>query len=457
MEFRCLCPGGIPGYGWGVDSFRRALELEPDAIIAQGTSTDIGPAYLGTNRLLTSPAACERDLDLVVSAAVERGIPFVVSVGGGGNDAQLERSLDIVRCVAAKQPRRLRVAVVSGEVDRGYLEGRLTAGVSMPSLAPSDRIAPSLMAEHVREAECVVAQSGPEVVQHALSLGVDGVVTGRTLDAGLFAALPLARGFDEALSWGFAQVINDDGVATTPAGVSDGALIGILRDDHFDLVPGSPRIRCTRGSVLAAMIRERDDPEREAFCGGVLDFRSVEVEELPDGRSVRLRGFEWSPTPYAVKLEGVRRAGYRSIVIAGMRDPDNIARYDALLDALREKVRTVLALPDDSYRIDFISYGRDGVLGAREPLRDVAPHEIGLVVDVVARTQEEASAIAQLVRSSVLHTGYPGRKSNEGNVAFPLAPPEIDVGPVHVWSIWHALPLDDPLEPFAMRVEEMGG
>jgi hypothetical protein len=204
---------------------------------------------------------------------------------------------------------------------------------------------------------------------------------------------------------------------------------------------------------MAAALREREDPFQETNPGGTLIFREMAISQLPDEQSVRVSGFRWVPEPYRVKLEGVVRVGFRSIVIAGFRDPSNISRYQELIGAARAKVETVLAMPPDEYRLDFISYGLDGVLGARTPTPEWCPPEIGLVADVVASTQQAATSVARLLRSTLLHTGYEGRKSTEGNAAFPFAPTEIDVGPVFEWAIWHALPLNDPIEPFRVRVE----
>jgi hypothetical protein len=207
---------------------------------------------------------------------------------------------------------------------------------------------------------------------------------------------------------------------------------------------------------MAAAMRERETPYVEANPGGILDFRSLANEQLPDRRSARVSGFGWEPRPYSVKLEGVAKSGFRTIIIAGFADRDNIANYEALLLSAREKAVRHLNLSPDDFAIDFISYGRDGVLGSRSPFARAQPPEVGLVVDIVAASQALATSIARLVRSTLLHTGYEGRRSTEGNVAFPFAPTEIEVGPVYRWSIWHALPTDDPVEPFAIRVDTYG-
>jgi hypothetical protein len=455
MEFRCYCVGPMPGYGFNSESLRLAMELKPDCLASQGTSTDIGPWYLGTGEQLSSLTAIERDLELLITTAVQNHIPFIVSVGGAGNDKQLKDTIEIIERIAARLPRPIKLAAVSGELTKQYLKTKLHEGVEISSIAGSARIADPLTESMVEESGSIVAQVGAEVIQKALSLDVDGVVAGRSLDAGLFAALPLTLGFEPATARGFGQLLNDGGVAATPMAV-DG-MFGILHDDAFDLVPTNPNFKCTPASVMAAAIRERDDPSDEIQPGGTLGFQGLQMQQLPDGRSVRVSGFSWTPAPYTVKLEGVRLSGYRSVVIGGMRDPVNISNLQTILSTVKSKVSSVLGMAPNELQLDFITYGLDGVLGRLEPLRgDAKPHEIGIVADIIAETQAEATSIAKLTRSSLLHCGYPGRKSTEGNLALPFAPTEIEVGPVYVWNIWHALPLTDPLEPFKIDVITVG-
>jgi hypothetical protein len=52
-----------------------------------------------------------------------------------------------------------------------------------------------------------------------------------------------------------------------------------------------------------------------------------------------------------------------------------------------------------------------------------------------------------------MHAGYDGRKTTAGNIAVPFSPVEVPVGPSYAYSIWHALPVDDPLEAFPTTVE----
>jgi hypothetical protein len=93
-------------------------------------------------------------------------------------------------------------------------------------------------------------------------------------------------------------------------------------------------------------------------------------------------------------------------------------------------------------------------MGAREPVRDATPHELGFVLEVVSRdSQEMASAVLGMARTNMLHTDFPGRLCREGNMAFPFSPSDIEAGPVYRFSIYHVAELDDPGEPFPIIYE----
>jgi hypothetical protein len=445
----------MPGYGFNPASMERAKVLRPDYLVASGTSSDIGPWFFGTGEQLCSDVMIERDLQLLISNALSLNIPFVVSAGGAGNDSQLDGIVGIVNKVARRIGRSLKLAVISGEIDKSYLKARLREGVSMPSLAGSPRIAGNLTEEIVDQCPTIVAQVGPEAIRRALSLGVDGVLMGRSLDSGLYSALPIERGFDEALSRGFGMFLDGDGTLATPM-VPDG-MFGILRDDSFDLLPLNPNVRATVRSVAAGAMRERSSTLTEVEPGGVVGLSELRIEQLEGDRSVRVSGFDWSPAPYALKLEGVRRIGYRSALIAGVRDPLALSNLDYITDTLQERVMDAFG-EDAAERLTIRRYGQNGVLGSTEPMGKVAqPLEIGLLVEVVADTQEDAMSIAKLARSTVLHCSYPGKKATEGNVALPLSPTEFGLGPAFEWSVWHALPLSDPIEPTNISVLNIGG
>ena len=69
-------------------------------------------------------------------------------------------------------------------------------------------------------------------------------------------------------------------------------------------------------------------------------------------------------------------------------------------------------------------------------------------MDVVADSQEHASAVCSVARSTMLHYGYEGRIATAGNLAFPFSPSDIKVGAVYTFSVYHLLETEDPAALF---------
>jgi hypothetical protein len=179
----------------------------------------------------------------------------------------------------------------------------------------------------------------------------------------------------------------------------------------------------------------------------------TQFEELDEGR-VRVAGSRYVPAPvYTIKLEGAGKVGYRTISIAGIRDPFLISQIDDVLATVKGRATRDLGIEG---RVLFHVYGRDGVMGPREPERERGSHELGLVIEAVAATQAEADSLCSSVRSTLLHFGYPGRVATAGNLALLYSPSDIACGEVYEFTIYHLLEVDDPVAPFPIEYCEVG-
>ena len=123
-------------------------------------------------------------------------------------------------------------------------------------------------------------------------------------------------------------------------------------------------------------------------------------------------------------------------------------------------VRTRVAdnFPDlkpEDYELLVRVYGRDGCMGPLEPRPVVDGHEVGLVIEAVARTQALADTLCSFARSTLLHFGYPGRLSTAGNLAFPYSPSDFHAGAVHEWSAYHLLRIDAAAASFPIHWTEL--
>ena len=426
-----------------------------DAVCSQGTGMDFGPYMLGSGTQFTSENFRE-NVRPYLHFAKQQGVPFVFSVGIAGGRDQLEECLERVDEITMEDDLPLRIAVIDGELDREMLAERIRNGAQARRAVESSHLSEWLTAEDVESAEHIVAQMGPEPIMAALDEGVDGVITGRALDVGIYMAPPLHAGFPRGSTTHMAKVLECAGLALHPGDPSE-PIYGVLEADAITVYPVSDTQAATARSIASHSMYERDNPFMEKNPGGYLDLTHADYTEVP-GSGVRSQGAIWVDTPYTIKLEGARREGYRTIAVFGVREPAFIECLDWFLDNIRS---TIAGSPrfghlDEGkhYRITFDQYGRNGVLGANEPLRGRTPHEIGLLVDVIADTQELAENLAYFICMELWIKPYPNRQTSAGNLATRFAPPTINVGPAFSFNVWHLLEVDDPLELFPHRVIE---
>jgi hypothetical protein len=440
-------------FGQGINSefWQAGLDLKPDVIAAQGTSSDGGPAYLSSQSPFNA-IGIRNDLRKIITSAKRLKIPFILSSGGpGGSNRTLSIAIGLVNEIAKEESLQLKVAVIPGELDKNYLKKKLRDGFKARRLAGTERLSEYLTEREVDEAECIVSQMGPEPIIQALKQGVDGVITGRALDVALYMAFPLLNGFDPGLTAHLAKTIECSGLVTTPQ--SGDPVFGILRDDYFLVRPTNKNTKCTIQSVIGHAFYERSDPYGEENPGFRLDISNAKYEQYDDA-TVKVSGSRKIPRPYTLKVEGVKVAGYRTICVSGIRDPHLMESLDWFLKDTVGYVQKKHAEYEwrKDYELYFRVYGKDAVLGRVEPIKKTASHEFGLIIESLARTQPVANAICTAAVDYIAHMPYPGRISTAANVAFSYSPREMPLGASYTYHIWHALELDDPCEPFKIQM-----
>jgi hypothetical protein len=448
-EIRMLQSSAM-GYGSVSEScIKEGLKHKPDIIVGQGTSSDPGPAYLASDDIhgYVGKTNKKRDISLIVKAGKENGIPFVFSGSSpSGSDRQLEGLLRIVHEIALENNFDIEAAVISGEINKDWLIKKIEKGAKAKRIVNTPRLSECLTVEEVLESKRVVAQMGPEPIMEGLRLNLDGVITGRALDVGLHMAFPLLHDFEKGLVAHMGKTIECGALCADPP-INEN-IFAILRRNYFLVFPLSSERRCTVSSVAAHAFYERPDISKEMNPGGYLDITKAKYEQYDD-KTVKAYGGEWVSMPYTIKLEGVKEVGSRTITIAGLRDPNLVKHIDGFLADVKDKA--VKKFPHDDFKLTFHIYGKNAVLKTAEPVKEHKAHELGLVVSVIAKSQEAATAICAYVRGQLHFGQFPGRTSSAGNIATLFSPAEIEMGKAHEWSIWHALELDDYCEPFKMK------
>ena len=446
-----VAPSGSLGSGFNREAFRNALADEPDFIGQDAGSTDMGPYYLGTATPFLPRATYRHDLGLMLDAARERDIPLIVgSCLTSGTRPQLELAVDIVRELADARGHRFTMAVIDAELDKSDLKRRLGDG-GTASLGPEEDLTPDL----IDRCPHIVAQMGVEPLVRALEAGAQVIVAGRACDDAVFAAYPVLKGFDKGLSLHMGKILECAGLSAIPYDLAE-PLVGRIEGDGFAVWPGHPGHRCTSLSVAGHSLYERGDPCIQPGPGGVNDLTDADFREV-DERAVKVTGSRFVPDPvYKVKLEGAEFVGFRSIVVVGVRDATMIGQIDDLLEAMRDRAAARFAdSGPGAYTVDFHVYGKNAVMGRLEPLADARPHEIGIVIDVVARDQDLANGVAMYVRGALQHASYPGIITTAGNLAYPFSPFNVPVGPAYRFAVYHLLPLEDPCACFPMELVQV--
>lgn len=451
-DIKILTPVGMLGYGFPPEDLARGMEREPDAVILDSGSTDPGPYMLGGAHTMVRDRAYRRDLKLILEAIGEQKIPLLIgSAGGSGCRENVDYIVDVIRDVCGELGLRKKLAVVYADIDKELVRRELAAG-RIASCSSS----PELTEADVDASERIVAQMGMEPILRALQEHPDAdiVVAGRAYDPAPYAAYCAYRGIeDPGIYWHMGKIMECGAFCCEKKGQ---VILATVRQDSFDLEPMDPTNRCTTVTVASHTLYEKTRPDLLPGPGGVLNLQGSEYEQISD-RAVRVRGSRFEPSPtYQVKLEGAALEGYRAMFIGGVRDPILIRQLDPFFKMVEEYGRGLYPeLASGEAKLFFHVYGRDAVMEDLEPVRDRAPWEVGILGEVVAPTQELASAICSNVRVAVLHGPYRGQLATGGNLALPLTPAECELGAVYRFSIYHVMDVDDPCALFPIHTEEV--
>lgn len=449
-EFRMVSVAGILGYGYPEASLEAALERGVDMIGCDGGSTDPGPFYLGSGKPFVSLRALKRDLRLMLRAAIRAKVPMVLgTAGGAGGEPHLQLVAQMVRDIAREDGLHFTMALIHSEQDKARIAQRVREGRTRPlgRAAPLDEAT-------VERAERIVGMCGPEPWMRALDQGAQIVIGGRSSDPAPFAATAMRAQMPPAQGWYAGKMLECGAAPATPKGPD--CLYVTVREDGVVCEPMGDRA-CTPLSVANHSLHENSSPIRHVEPGGILDTSECRFEQVSP-KATLVTGMRWEPAgTYTVKLEAAEKVGHRAVTICGTRDPLLIGQLDGFLGIVRELVRAKAAdleIAPAQYRLTIHTYGRDGVMGAREPVQGTnGAHELGFLVDVVADSPDTAAAVIALARTSMLHADFPGRLCREGNMAIPFSPSDLTAGEVYRFSMNHVVLPDDPYEMFPIEFE----
>ncbi|OHB58375.1 MAG: hypothetical protein A2Y12_01055 [Planctomycetes bacterium GWF2_42_9] len=451
QSIRYLSVCGMLGYGYPIDNLTCCENQGFNFIGADNGSTDPGPYYLGSGKGFVKPMQIARDLEPALVNARKLNIPLIIgSAGGGGALPHVEAFLKILKEIAIRRDLHFRLAVISADIDKSTVLNAL----SKNEISPCGPV-PMLTQETIEHSVNIVGQMGTDPFIEALEAGADVIIAGRSCDTAIFSAYPIWKGFDPGLTLHAAKIAECGALCAVPAGAND-SLSVILNKDNFVVEPTNPARRCTPESVAAHSMYEQPDPNCFYEPEGKIDMQQSKFV-INGQRGVKVSGTRLvSPEKKTIKLEAARLKGYRTITLAGLRDPYAILHLKDIEAGVREKVvqNTQGIIDPAKYSLNFLRYGLDGVTGERELLPQPLPREVGIVIEVIAPTQELADMLLSLARSTALHQPFEGRKTTAGNLAFPFSPSDMSCGAVYEFSIYHLMEVETN-RLFHVNIEEV--
>lgn len=104
--------------------------------------------------------------------------------------------------IAREENLNFKTAIIESEPDRELLLQKYREG-KFRALDP----APEIDEDTLRDTDHIVAMMGAEAYQEALTNGAQVILAGRSTDAAIFAAIPVAQGFPPGLCWHAAKIM----------------------------------------------------------------------------------------------------------------------------------------------------------------------------------------------------------------------------------------------------------
>ncbi len=456
-EVRVLAGSGVCGAGFRAESLEEGMGKKPHFIGCDGGSTDPGPFPLGSGQTSFAKTSIKRDMRLMLLAARKAKVPLLLGTAGtAGGIPHVQAARDILMEIAEEENLKFPLAVIHAEQDKEYLKKRLREGRIKP-LDP----APHFDEETIDKSERIVGMMGEEPFMKALDNGAEVVLTGRSSDCAIYAGIPIRNGIPEGIAWHAAKIL-ECGTAAVEQRKSSDSLFATCRNDHFVIEALDDTLRCTPQSVASHSLYENADPFRLIESNGTMDLSGSQYEALDDKR-VRVSNSAFEPADrYTVKLEGAELVGYQTIVIGGVRDPYILRQLDSWIEkiyaSVHKRVHDVYgdAISHDDYVFNIRVYGKDGVMGPLEPETELRTHEVCMIMEATAPTQDMATSVATVARHKALHEPIPEWSGLITGLACTYSPAHLERGAVYRFNVNHVVEPDDPYEMFPIEYVNVG-
>lgn len=439
------------GYGMTKEeSFQLGLQAEPDFIICDSGSCDVGPGSLGSDTSVSPYEWQKHDLEVMLVGGRKLGIPVIVSsAGDSGANSRVDLYVRTIKELAEKHRiPKFKIGYFYSELGKDRVAKLLQDGVLIEGL---DGRGP-FTEQDLAKTDKMVLMAGVHPFIKLLDMGADVIIGGRAGDVCPFAAVGIREGFPEALSYHMGKLLECASFCAEPYGAKE-TVLGTISHHDIKVTAMHPNQRCTIASVAGHSMYERSNPFYEYFTGGMIDLTECKYEQY-DAKTTRVTGAKYVPaTTLRAKLEGAGKVGERYVGMAGIRDPYSIRNIEGVVRWARDQVRAKYG--DTGYQLFYHIYGRNAIMRELEPVSEIRSQELCLVVEGIAPTHEMAHDVAMIGTRQIFYARLPDVKGTAGLAAF-LFEDALYAGPAYEWTANHLVPLDDPLEPFPVHLTEAG-
>lgn len=449
---KILCPTGHLGFTpLEPASFRAGCALKPDFIIADSGSCDIGPYPLGADGQASPPAWQRHDLEVMLVEARKLGVPMIIgSASDTGTDRGVDQFVALIREIAAAHRiAPFKLAAIYSEIAVSDLRSRAARGTRIEGLDGRPDADDDVLSRTSR----AVAVMGAEPIQAALRAGADVVIAGRSSDCAIFAAPLMNAGSSPATAYYAGKLMECASFCCEPF-MGKESILGRIEGDDVFVTAMHPGQRCTPASLASHAMYERSSPDREYVAGGYVDMTECRYEQV-DPKTTRATGARFVKSPVCmVKLEGAGKVGERRLSVVGVRDPYTIANIDRAIVWAKDRLGERFGPIGGAYQVYYHLYGRNAVMEGLDPNPEMAPHELGIVVEVVCADGKRAEEICALAARNLFYARLPDVKGTAGTAA--LMSDEVLIGKAgYEWTLNHIIAAANPEELFRTRFHDV--
>lgn len=445
---RIISPNGHLGFAPTKEgSFYLGADTHPDYYCADSGSDDIGPVPLGSDVCASHPVHQYHDLELMLLKSLEQGVPMIIgSAGDTGTNSRVDMYVGFIKDMAKKHNLKpFKLAYFYSEVDKEYIRTKMLAGEEIQGLNSRS----NLTLDELDATDRIVAVAGVHPYIKCLEMGADVIIGGRSSDVAVFAAPAIYEGFPENVAYYCGKVLECASFCCEPYGAKE-SVIGTITKDDVKVTAMAPFQRCTVASVAGHAMYERTNPYYEYFAGGHLDMSECCYEQY-DEKTCRITNAKYVPIEgkIRVKLEGSGRVGYRYMGMAGIRDPYTIQNIDKVIDWAKSQVAE--RFPEGGYELSYRIFGKNGVMGDLEPIKETKSHELLVVVEGVSKDQKQAQEATLIGTRQIFYARLPEVKGTAGTAAF-ILDEVTKISDAYTWTMDHTVAVDDPLELFPIQM-----